>query len=52
MSEATVQPFHFSRPVYQLERRVERLRKLRALYEQKLFAIEAKLRELEDLIRL
>ena len=50
MSESTLHPSLFSRPVYQLERRVQRLRKLKALYEHKLLIIEAELRELEDLL--
>jgi len=49
MSE--VIPSFYSCPPWQLERRVERLRKLRALYEERLAAIEAELKELEALLK-
>jgi len=48
MSEAILVPSLY-RPTYQLERRIQRLRALKTMYEHKLAVIEAELQELEAL---
>jgi hypothetical protein len=48
---AITYPTFFSKPNYQLERRLERLRALRDIYRERLLAIEAEIQELEALLQ-
>lgn len=52
MNESTFCPSFASKPQWMLERRLERLQRLRELYRQRLIEIEAEITELRVLLKI